>query len=1282
MVNVNETTCLAPAPVGGVFAGTEGGGIVHWTQDGVLASVHTTADGGIPSNHIVDMATMGGSSYAITTAKEAKVVMTGSGGNGWTTGDTIPGAKVPLRLLRGGEELLLVDGEGAVFVSSDGVSWARKGLPTNVTVTAWTMADLEGGTLALANGSRVVIVDLSTNEVTELQVPPVNDIALVAGHLCIATDDNPDVYDIDEGTWLDANITGTLGNMGGPWVDVEGDREGSAFVSATLDGLVIEAEVNISDTGGLKLEGTITGTNVSVADMVLMANGTVLLATDEGIWMATEGAARAFPTVRPSMPPTNDMLSVSHSEDILWVLTSHGLSYLDLDSMGLPSGWSEGPDLGEGAAMGTLDSAYLEGTHYVCGYGPGIHTYDTFASSAPSRWGRAHVHGDARDDVTDLAVVNGTLYTGGPYGLDRMVPGSDPPEFEMVPGSPAGILSLHSPSGYRLYVGTEKGQWLFNPTSSDWSGPDQVFQHLPREPVVDITSSGSTSYSAIGRTVYRTSPIMASDPLNHTWQDPVVRLASRPDVDEPAWCVAGGRAYTLVIGTGTGIPEDPPPLVLYGKETGRDRMGDAFVHDIAVTPGGTAWMATDSGLHMVDRYGTSWTDWTTSDGLSANDIRTLSFVNGDLWIGAYGGVDVMDVGTQALTRIGVEDGIPSNLVYDIEMEGSDVWVGTDVGGAATASRALLDWREYNTSSGLIADDVQAVAVWGDHVLFGTDEGVTVLDRSVSSMESYTASSSDLPGNWVWCALSHSSGIYVGTDQGLARFDPDGGTWYAYSSEGVSGTDVRSLEVDRIGYLWVGTTEGVHIMPKDAGGIITDTVSRTIDRSDGLPGDEVLALDVSSDGIMWIGTSGGAAIVNSVPAAPFTSTGVLATFTSRDGLVHDRVNAIEEGPEGTTWLGTSGGLSRLTKVDYSARSQSTTVVEDLPDVYLALDDVVVDPEEPNEGDTVNVSATVSNPSGKRAIVHVGLFGDDSGAIGQEITSGIAYTEPGGSYTVTLPWTAVGGENVLWLVADPADLVPESNERNNVVALSLHVNRYPMILDVMVGPPSGNSALPHQTAVIQFNFTYYDADGDRPTCTTVSVPGTSERGVITTLSGIPEEGIGHVGHVNVPVGNSTIEIMVSDGRSNVTVTKDISINFAITVDGLDRGVRDDGNLRFTVSPVGPWEGTDIYGVSIRFVEPGTEIDDFDEWLGSGPLITADREAEEWVCPVKDLDPGTYDLWVVAMDDRAIYALFLEEDVKISSKVEDEGPSVLILLASICIVLAIVSSVVLYKKRGSTD
>ncbi len=1268
MVNVNETTCLCPARVGGVFAGTDGGGIARWTEDGTLATLHTMGDGGIATNHIVDIVPDVGVCLAIGDTPEPLVYATGAIGDRWFTLGDVPSAQGPLRALEGNADgFLVLDAEGGVFLSGTGVLWSRLDPEYGLPDAGWAVADRDGDILALSNGTDVVLVDLSSPNPRTIEAPPLVDIDLSGDVLAIAGPDHPDAFDIRTGTWLDDNVTDALRGYGQGWALVRTD--GSKFTSATLDGLVIEANVSINDPGDLKLQGTLSDeVDANVTDMLLLANETVLLSTMRGLWVLRDGEASPFPTSEISMPPSNDILSVSYEADTLWVLTPEGLAFLSFDSRGHPTTWTQGPYLGEGATTGMLDTAYLEGRVYICGYGSGVHTYDTFASSAVSRWDRVHIYGDARDDVTDVAVVDGVLHTGGPYGVDSMTPGTDPPEFQLVGGAPSGVLCLQTIGTGLLYVGTDQGLWGYEPGPGEWEGPDEHMFSLPEGPVSDIAYSGAYLYFAIGTVMASPQVEGLGETVVFIKDGTIERLGTRDGVADPTWAVVEGRAFAYEYSTMGGYFEPE-----------RRFLGDSWVHDLVVSSDGVAYLGTDSGLHRIDRYGAAWYEWTTSNGLSANDIRTLAYVEDteDLWVGAYGGVDVMDVDTEGITRIGVEDGIPSNLVYDVELEGTSVWIGTDVGGAAFAELDHLVWSVYNSSTGVIADDVQSVAVWGDHVLFGTDEGVTVLDRVSSTFQSYTAASSGLPHDWVWCSLSVDEGIYVGTDGGLALYDPGDESWRQVAVEQVAGHHVRSLVLDPEDRLWVGTEEGLRILTMDQQGEVLFV--NTVDLSDGLPGEEVLAIEQVSDGTMWVGTSAGAAVLSIVM-------GVKSTFTTDDGLVHDRVTAIEEGPDRTIWLGTAGGLSRLQKHDWDLLPQWTTPRVDIPDVYVTLDDVVIEPEAPNEGDEVQVRVTVSNPSGKRAIVHIGLFGDLDGAPGEELSGDIAYTEPGSSYQVTLTWTAVGGEHNLWVVADPDDLVPESNERNNVVAISIHVNHPPMFVDPTVRMVTAEGAYPKQRATASLQFTYKDIDGHPvwPMRMTTYVPETGEANELNI--NIDEPRTGHVVRFSteVPLGNSSVIVEITDGSANATHAFNVSINMGgIRTDGLEKYTGEKGSYSFSLEVLEPWDGSEIVQVNLDIVPAGSEV--WSSEVKRVLSVQARGEGDAWKLRSELIPDGDYDIWVLAEDDRGVKVLEVVEGVTVDN---DGGESLGWTLLIVVMVVAVIMAALLFllysrrRKGGDAD
>ncbi len=110
----------------------------------------------------------------------------------------------------------------------------------------------------------------------------------------------------------------------------------------------------------------------------------------------------------------------------------------------------------------------------------------------------------------------------------------------------------------------------------------------------------------------------------------------------------------------------------------------------------------------------------------------------------------------------------------------------------------------------------------------------------------------LPQNSGWAlAQTHDGHLYVGTQEGLVRFD--GRTW-----------------------------------------VVKDQAS-------GMPCDEVLALEPAPDGTLWVGTSCGLVRL---------AHGVLTHLPARPGAQEARVTALLRAPDSTVWVGTDQGLLHL------------------------------------------------------------------------------------------------------------------------------------------------------------------------------------------------------------------------------------------------------------------------------------------------------------------------------------------------------------------------------------
>ena len=134
-------------------------------------------------------------------------------------------------------------------------------------------------------------------------------------------------------------------------------------------------------------------------------------------------------------------------------------------------------------------------------------------------------------------------------------------------------------------------------------------------------------------------------------------------------------------------------------------------------------------------------------------------------------------------------------------------------------------------------------------------------------------------------------IWVGTADGLNRYD--GATMRAFRQEegasGLASSVVQALAPGAGGAMWVGTAGGLDRY---------DPATERFAAVEGLPASEVLALQADPGGV-WVGTPGGAARVS--PEGE-----VVASYA---GASSSAVSAFAE-LDGALWLGTDQGLARL------------------------------------------------------------------------------------------------------------------------------------------------------------------------------------------------------------------------------------------------------------------------------------------------------------------------------------------------------------------------------------
>ncbi|QCU72435.1 response regulator [Luteimonas yindakuii] len=203
-----------------------------------------------------------------------------------------------------------------------------------------------------------------------------------------------------------------------------------------------------------------------------------------------------------------------------------------------------------------------------------------------------------------------------------------------------------------------------------------------------------------------------------------------------------------------------------------------------------------------------------AEGLPSNRVNALlQDPSGYLWIGTSDGLARFDgTGMQVLR---MEDGLPTNFIWSLAWRADGtLWIGTRHHGLVVHDPVRGDMRRIDrrTLPGLGGNDIWALDTHElDAVWIGTaDAGLHRLrnDGSIERWMPEPGNPRSLPHPGVLRLDRDAQGrLWVATVGGLARWTGDG-------FERVAGPRPQGMRFDRDGVLWVGTSEGAHLLAPD------------------------------------------------------------------------------------------------------------------------------------------------------------------------------------------------------------------------------------------------------------------------------------------------------------------------------------------------------------------------------------------------------------------------------------------------------------------------------------
>ena len=252
-----------------------------------------------------------------------------------------------------------------------------------------------------------------------------------------------------------------------------------------------------------------------------------------------------------------------------------------------------------------------------------------------------------------------------------------------------------------------------------------------------------------------------------------------------------------------------------------------------------------------DRRGILWTS--TREALNRIDLKT----------GEHRNYQINDVVSLAVGRKGI------------------LWAGTYNDGLSRLDPQTGRFKVYRhnpTDPGSLSNDIVA-RLLVDHsgtLWVATYDGLNRFDTSTERFTTYKLDPKRKDLLYIELVEDRRGMLWLGThSEGLQRFDPRTGQFTAYAheetrSDSLSDDRVNSILIDRSGGMWVGTQNGL-----DRFNASTSTFT-PYTTQDGLAGNAVSCILEDDSGDLWIGTNNGISRFR-------PSTETFKNFSSADGL---------------------------------------------------------------------------------------------------------------------------------------------------------------------------------------------------------------------------------------------------------------------------------------------------------------------------------------------------------------------------------------------------------------
>lgn len=506
------------------------------------------------------------------------------------------------------------------------------------------------------------------------------------------------------------------------------------------------------------------------------------------------------------------------------------------------------------------------------------------------------------------------------------------------------VFSLHEDDQQKLWIGTHKGIYIYDPVSDQFkpfklirSGEVRVIRGDKAGGIWIISDNQLYRYDSKSGKV-KSLPNANNTVSIHISTGGKVWVASSnglirchdPATGKMAEYNLAGRVHEVFSNMRMQSVSDSTLLIgnmkrikLFNFRSGKitdisEQTGqkeDIYIHTFFPNGQDEYWLGSESGLFILDLKKKK-IDQIVKEKYNAYSI-TDNIINaifkdreGGIWISTqFGGVNYYSSEFNHFQKYFQQPGnsISGNLVHEITKDQyGKLWIGTEDAGLNQLDTQTGKFRSflpdgkkgsitYHNLHGLVAD--------GDKLWIGTYEhGVDVMDLKTNKIVRHYSTS--LPNSFgsnfvVTLYKTRASDILVGTWSGLFKYNRDTDD---FTPMEFFNSQVQSIHEDKDGTLWVASYGGgiSYFNPKTNK---KGRIQYVSGKNNGLPDNYINSLYQSRDGDFWFCTEHGLSRYNPVSQK-------FKNYRIEDGLPDNQVFRVLEDEVGNYWISTSRGLSML------------------------------------------------------------------------------------------------------------------------------------------------------------------------------------------------------------------------------------------------------------------------------------------------------------------------------------------------------------------------------------